>query len=126
MQEFSKSDICYFVLILLDTQHKTPVKVASQNIIILVILVKMPSKEVARQNRICIVPVCNAKNSDYPDRIFFAVPENKKNAWLELVGGDTSSIKPKKRLFCCENHFDVRCTLFMLFYAKFSSSFSSV
>ncbi|XP_037032514.1 zinc finger protein 2-like [Bradysia coprophila] len=68
----------------------------------------MPSKEVARQNRVCIVPVCNAKNSDYPERIFFAVPETKKKQWLELVGGDISCIKPKKRLFCCENHFDVR------------------
>lgn len=67
----------------------------------------MPSKEIARQNRICIVPVCNAKNSDFPDRIFFTVPENKKKTWLEIVGGDSSSIKPKKRLFCCENHFDV-------------------
>ncbi|KAJ6631742.1 Zinc finger protein, partial [Pseudolycoriella hygida] len=68
----------------------------------------MPSKEIARQNRICIVPVCNAKNSDFPDRIFFAVPESKKKNWLEIVGGDSSCIKPKKRLFCCENHFDVK------------------
>lgn len=67
----------------------------------------MPSKEVARQNRICIVPVCYAKNSDFPDRIFFAVPEHKKKEWIELVGGDISCIKPKKRLFCCENHFNV-------------------
>lgn len=82
----------------------------------------MPSKEIARQNRICIVPVCNAKNSDFPDRIFFTVPENKKKTWLEIVGGDSSSIKPKKRLFCCENHFDVNYAMFMLFCAcsKFS------
>lgn len=83
----------------------------------------MPSKEVARQNRICIVPVCNAKNSDFPDRIFFAVPENKKKEWVDLVGGDTSCIKPKRRLFCCENHFDVMCkwvyvlACFALFYS---------
>lgn len=80
----------------------------------------MPSKEVARQNRICIVPVCNAKNSDFPDRIFFAVPENKKKEWLELVGGDTSN-KPKKRLFCCENHFDV--TLYSLKHLYYSVMF---
>lgn len=67
----------------------------------------MPSKEIARQNRICIVPVCRAVNSDVPERIFFAVPENKKKEWLDIVGGDISSIKPKKRLYCCENHFDV-------------------
>lgn len=84
----------------------------------------MPSKEVARQNRICIVPVCNAKNSDYPDRIFFAVPETKKKQWLELVGGDISCIRPKKRLFCCENHFDVRCTVYVFLVSNKLYGFS--
>lgn len=67
----------------------------------------MPSKEVARRGKICIVPVCKAVSADVPDRIFFAVPENKKEEWVEKVGGDITSIKPNKRLFCCENHFDV-------------------
>ncbi|KAJ6645542.1 Zinc finger protein [Pseudolycoriella hygida] len=68
----------------------------------------MPSKEVARRGKICIVPVCKAVSADVPDRIFFAVPENKKEIWLRKVGGDITSIKPNKRLFCCENHFDVK------------------
>lgn len=67
----------------------------------------MPSKEVARRGKICIVPVCKAVSADVPDRIFFPVPDNKKDEWLDKVGGDIASIKPNKRLFCCENHFDV-------------------
>lgn len=67
----------------------------------------MPSKEVARRGKICIVPVCKAVSADVPDRIFFAVPETKKDEWVEKVGGDITSIKPNKRLYCCENHFDV-------------------
>lgn len=67
----------------------------------------MPSKEVARRGKICIVPVCKAVSADVPERIFFPVPENKRENWLDKVGGDITSIKPNKRLFCCENHFDV-------------------
>lgn len=74
----------------------------------------MPSKEILRRSRICIVPACKAVNSDFPDRIFFAVPENKKKEWLEIVGGDSSSIKSNKRLFCCEKHFDVNCLCFLV------------
>lgn len=67
----------------------------------------MPSKEVASRTKICIVPVCKTVSADVPDRIFFVVPGSKKRQWLEKVGGDITSIKPNKRLYCCENHFDV-------------------
>lgn len=83
----------------------------------------MPSKEILRRSRVCIVPVCKAVNSDFPDRIFFAVPENKKKNWLEIVGCDSSSIKTNKRLYCCENHFDVMkyvCCFFYMFQCEFS------
>lgn len=68
----------------------------------------MPSKEILRRNRICIVPACRAVNSDYPDRIFFPVPETKKYEWLGIVGANSSSIKANQRLYCCEKHFDVK------------------
>lgn len=77
----------------------------------------MPSKEILRRSRICIVPACKAVNSDYPDRIFFAVPENKKQDWLDIVGGSSSSIKSNKRLYCCEKHFDVMNCFPFLFRA---------
>ncbi len=77
----------------------------------------MPSKEILRRNRICIVPACKAVNSDYPDRIFFAVPESKKNEWLVIVGASSCSSSSShkstnKRLYCCEKHFDVKMKLF--------------
>lgn len=75
---------------------------------------KMPSKEILRRSRICIVPACRAVNSDFPDRIFFAVPESKRNNWLEIVGARRSSIKSNKRLYCCEKHFDVKKQLLSL------------
>lgn len=61
-----------------------------------------------------MVPSCAAEKSNFPDRIFFVVPENKKKQWLEIVGGDSScTIEPNKRMFCCENHFSV--VTFILF-----------
>ncbi|XP_037032513.1 gastrula zinc finger protein XlCGF26.1-like [Bradysia coprophila] len=68
----------------------------------------MPSKEILRRNRICIVPACKAVNSDFPDRIFFPVPDSKRDNWLDIVGAKASSIKSNKRLYCCEKHFDVQ------------------
>lgn len=63
--------------------------------------------------KICIVPACKAVDSNNPDRIFFTVPENKKKQWLDIVGGDSSSIEKNKRLFCCENHFSVSTSYFV-------------
>lgn len=62
----------------------------------------------SKKCKICIVPACKAVNSNIPDRIFFPVPDKKKKQWLEIVGGDSSSIEPNKRLFCCENHFSTK------------------
>lgn len=64
---------------------------------------KMPSDK----SKACIVPSCKATDIDFPDRIFFPVPENKKKKWLEIVKGDRETIEPNKRLFCCESHFSV-------------------
>lgn len=80
----------------------------------------MPSKEVARRGKICIVPACKAVSADVPDRIFFVVPENKKDEWVDKIGGDITSIKPNKRLYCCENHFDVmKCPLIIHYGQQF-------
>lgn len=59
------------------------------------------------KTKTCMVPACKADSSSHPDRIFFPVPEAKKKHWLELVGDDGDAIEQSKRLFCCENHFNV-------------------
>lgn len=59
------------------------------------------------KSKTCMVPSCKAVNTNVSNRIFFTVPENKKIQWLEIVGGDNRTIEPNKRLFCCENHFNV-------------------
>lgn len=66
--------------------------------------VKMPPKA---EKKICMVPACEASSTDYPDRIFVSVPENKKREWLAMVGAESVYIHPTKRFFCCEEHFDV-------------------
>lgn len=64
----------------------------------------MPPKA---EKKTCMVPACEASSTDYPDRIFVSVPENKKREWLAMVGAESVYIHPTKRFFCCEEHFDV-------------------